>query len=290
MEISVSVHVYSLQERIATQWLYLPNSACPPRPPNGLRELKTQEDVNKLSDCTNITDDVLLGSENCNEESTIRSLSPTNHIRVIIGKLKMSCLSNLAMLTLDGFDNVVQLGGLEIDSNFALRRITAFGKLTQINGPLVVTNNVNLVTIDGFEGLTEVRDYVQIDRNWNLTSLSGLEQLKRITGDNLSGGYFALSVVNNFELRALDGFRNLKTINEGTVHIEGNRKLCFAGYPTWKYGAYKIRPQSGALDKGIDWRTMLFTNKTRLWKWMSGSIPTLLIQKNGDSGDCGRYL
>lgn len=246
-------------------------------------ELKNQEDIENLVGRTDIKGDVLIGSEICNKQSPITSLSSMSSVRNITGKLKVSCLPMLA--SLDGFDNVVHLGGLEIDSNVALKRIEAFNKLTQLSGSLVVTNNVNLVTIAGFNALTEVRDYVQIDRNWNLTSLTGLKQLGQITGKSLSGGYFALSVANNFRLESLEGFRSLKTVSEGTVHIEGNRRLCFAGYPIWNYGEYKLRPQN-ALDKGIDWRTILFTNQTRLWKWTSGSIPTLLIQHNGDLGEC----
>lgn len=272
---------------IATAELSFSNSACQVSSQNIPLQLRSQQDVNALRDCTIIPTDVLLGSSNCNEPSTISSLADASRITTITGKLKVSCLSTLSQL--DGLSSLTQLGGLEIDSNFALRKIATFPQLSRLDGPFIVTNNVNLVTIAGFDMLTTVRDYVQIDRNWNLTSLSGLERLHQINGESLLGGYFALSLVYNFRLDTLLGFRRLTVISEGTVHIEGNRALCFAGYPTWEYGHYKIRPQSGALDKGIDWRTRIMTSNTRLWRWEPGNIPTLLIQKNGENEDCGKH-
>ena len=280
------VSSYSTRECVRTLTHLVSTSDCPTTFSNKSLQLKSQQDVDQLTDCTRIETDVLLGSSNCDQPSLISSLASLESITSISGYLKISCLSNLTRV--DGFDSLTHVKGLEIDSNMVLKTIKAFPSLSTLEGALVVTNNVNLTTIAGFEILSKVTGHVQIDRNGRLTSLSGLTRLQQIEGKSLSG-YFALSIVNNFILPTLDGFQSLTRIAKGTVHIEGNRNLCYAGYPVWAYGKYKSRPKSGAYDKGIDWRTRLFTSNTKLWRWVSGNIPTLLVQNNGDTGDCGMY-
>ena len=91
-----------------------------------------------------------------------------------------------------------------------------------------MSQNVKLLSIRGLTSLGVVGGYVAVQRNVALTSLDGLRQLSELNGEELLSGH-ALSVTYNTQLESLSGFENIRNISYGTVHIEGNTALCYAG-------------------------------------------------------------
>ena len=156
---------------------------------------------------------------------------------------------------------------------------------------MVIAQNPKLQTVSGFNQLSTIDGYLEIDRNTALTSVSGLRGLTTIQGNKLVSGH-ALSVIYNTGLTSLAGFQSLTTVSYGTVRIEGNRALCYAGYPQWGEGEFVVRTGSTTEDKGIDWRTLLLPGINEwqyTWGVVGGGYPTLLIQNNALSGSCGEY-
>ncbi len=153
-------------------------------------------------------------------------------------------------------------------------------------GSLEISQNGNLTVVSGFGSLTVVEGYLQVDHNRLLHQLDGLGAVVDIRGSELVAGH-ALNILYNPILPDLRWLRNLTQIGFGTVHIEGNAVLCYAGYPQWGAGIYSPRPPGG--DKGIDWRTLLQGVPDWQYTWgdVGGGYPTLVIQNNAAYEDCG---
>lgn len=170
-----------------------------------------------------------------------------------------------------------------------LRSIEGFGGLESV-GNVEISQNGNLTRIGGFSSLRSVQGYLQIDRNQRLSNLDGLTGVTTIGGASLVSGH-ALLVLYNPILLDLSWLRNLTPIGFGTVHIEGNLLLCYAGYPQWAVGEFNARPPSG--DKGIDWRTLLSV-RVPPWQYSwgveGGGYPTLVIQNNAPYNECGKSI
>ena len=197
----------------------------------------------------------------CSDLEEIRGL---NALTAIAGTLRI--YYNEQMHTIDGFEALKSVGNLEI------------------------SQNGNLTKIGGFSSLVSIEGYLQIDHNRKLVDLDGLSSLSEISGTTLVAGH-ALNVLYNPALLDLRWLRNLSRIEFGTVHIEGNLQLCYAGYPQWAVGEYRSRPPSG--DRGIDWRTILGVGVPRWqysWGGEGGGYPTLVIENNAAYGDCGKLI
>ena len=155
---------------------------------------------------------------------------------------------------------------------------------------LQIAQNSKLSRVTGFSGLSTISGYLEIDRNPALYDISGFRSLQTIQGAEVILGH-ALTLTYNTNLTDLSGFSSLSSIQLGTVHIEGNTRLCYAGYPQWRVGSYPVRPEVvGGVDVGIDWRSRLADNVPiwqYTWRVVDGGYPTLLIQNNAPSGDCG---
>ncbi len=206
----------------------------------------------------------------------------------IQGSLEVLCCSQLADLT--GLNSLRSItGSIVVYYNLNLQTITGFSALGTIGASLEVSQNRNLATISGFQMLTNIGGYLLLERNIALTNIDGFMNLETIRGADLLAGH-ALNLLYNTALTELRGFRDLDTIVYGTVHIEGNTKLCYAGYPQWDgEGSYPDRLPVGYGDMGIDWRTKL--NSSFQWQYTWGvegaGYPTLVIQNNADSSSCG---
>jgi hypothetical protein len=162
--------------------------------------------------------------------------------------------------------------------------------LTNINGLILATvgnieisQNPNLQSISGFQYLNQITGYLSINYNPSLTSITGFTQLTSVLGGQLVNDQ-AITLLYNAALNDISGFRALSTIDYGTLHIEGNTNLCYAGYPKWTYGSYGRRYSTG--DKGIDWRSKLSSTNSRQFTWGINGVPTLVIQNNGNLTTC----
>lgn len=156
-----------------------------------------------------------------------------------------------------------------------------------------ISQHPKLQRVTGFTNLALISGYLEIDRNPILYDLDGFRSLRTIQGAEVILGH-ALILTYNTNLTSLSGFGGLLEILYGTVHIEGNTRLCYAGYPQWSVGSYPLRPEVvGGVDVGIDWRTKLGENISSwyyTWNVAGGGYPTLLIQNNSPLSNCGECV
>lgn len=243
----------------------------------------TQADIDALSNCTSLPT-LTVGLRDCSVECGVTNLSSLRRLKTIAGDLTIQCCASLTALS--GLDALTGVGGSLV--LYFNQNLTTFGglpMLTRVNRSVEISQNVQLATVSAFASLQTIGGSLLIANNPALTSVGGFAALQTIKGEELEAAGHALSVLYNTALTDLSGFAGLVNVTFGTVHIEGNTKLCFAGYPTWAGdSAYLPRLVDG--DRGIDWRQKL---KGPQWQftWNISGIPTLVIQQNGIS--CGEF-
>ena len=219
----------------------------------------------------------------CSQDCTITNLDNLNSISAINGDFVIQCCNQLLSTpSLPSLKNV--LGSVRIYRNSQLVNIGALSGLIEA-GNVEIYHNPSLISITGFGSLSIVNGYISIGYNPRLTRISGFDALVIIKGEKLANDH-GLIMIYNPVLASISGFHSLATIAIGTVHIEGNTMLCYAGYPTWSYGGYSSRYSVG--DKGIDWRNLI--GSTWQFTWAVGVVPSLLIRDNGNESTCGKYM
>lgn len=244
----------------------------------------TEDKLTALSSCTTITGDLIVGQRDCSAVCSVANFNMLSSLQEIQGSIVMQCCDSLQDIT--GFDQLHTIAGsLVVYYNQNLQRISGFRTLRNVTN-VEISENENLQTISGFGQLNVIKGYLQIDRNTALLDLEGFSALRVLGGETLVLGH-AVTILYNTNLTTLAGLRSLNNINYGTVHIEGNIRLCYAGYPQWTVGSYPARPPEG--DRGIDWRTKLNMSSVPIWQysWNFGGFPTLVVQNNANYNSCG---
>jgi hypothetical protein len=231
-----------------------------------------------------------IGHSDCSTPCTVTGFSPLQRVTSISGALSIQCCNTVGDIS--GFSALTKLGSLLVYYNSELVSISGFASLTEVPGGVTISQNLRLARITGFTSLRAIDGYLSIERNAVLTDLSGLRLLSMLNGMVLLSGH-ALTITYNLRLADLSALANLRNITYGTVHIEGNTALCYAGYPTWQQGAYPVRPHPSAAgaDVGIDWRTRLSGVEPwqSTWGVSGGGYPTLFIQNNAAPGNCSKH-
>lgn len=238
--------------------------------------------------CSIISGDLIIGSPQPQPLCAITTLSPITSIIEIQGSLVIQNCSTLTDIA--DFQSLVNVtGSISIYFNQNLTTVSGFTSLRNVTN-LQIAQNPKLSRVTGFSSLSMISGYLEIDRNSALYDISGFRSLQTIQGAVVILGH-ALTLTYNTNLTSLSGFTSLSSIQLGTVHIEGNTRLCYAGYPQWRMGSYPVRPEVlGGVDVGIDWRSRLDDNVPNwqyTWRVPDGGYPTLLIQNNAPSSDCG---
>ena len=243
----------------------------------------TEEDLQQFIQCQTIEGDLVIGVNDCSQECTITNLGNLNTINVINGDFVIQCCNQLTNTpTLSSLKTV--LGSVRMYRNSQLINIGSLSGLTTVEN-VEIYHNPSLISITGFGSLVIVNGYISVGYNPHLTEISGFDALITIKGEKLANDH-GLIIIYNPVLVSISGFHSLVSIAIGTVHIEGNTMLCYAGYPTWNYGGYGDRYSTG--DKGIDWRKLI--GNTWQFTWDVGMVPSLLIRDNGNESTCGKYL
>lgn len=248
--------------------------------------------MSSLAGCDIVSGDLILGYRDCQVPCTVGGLSDLADVEEIRGSLAILCCSQL--VDLDGLGSLESItGSITIYFNQQLETITGFGDLESIGGSLEVSQNRALEQISGFSQLTNIDGYFLLDHNAALTNMDGFSSLQTIGGNEVLAGH-ALNVLYNTALTDLRGFQSLEGIGFGTVHIEGNTMLCYAGYPQWSgEESYPARHPTGYGDLGVDWRTKVNTSSNPTWQYTwgveGGGYPTLVIQNNAEDSNCGEY-
>ena len=241
-----------------------------------------QFDIDNLANCTALPS-LTIGIRDCSVGCNVTSLSSLRNLQTIYGSLTIQCCGSLSAV--GGVDQLTSVGGsLVLYYNQNLATLGGFSKLIRVNGSVEISQNVQLETVSAFARLQTIGGNLLIANNPALTNISGFAALQVIKGEELAAGN-ALNILYNGALADLRGLSALVNVSFGTVHIEGNTRLCYAGYPLWT-GENVYLPRSLGGDKGIDWRQKL---KGPQWQftWNIIGIPTLVIQQNGIS--CGEF-
>ena len=248
--------------------------------------LLTESDLQKFEQCQTVNGDLVLGVRDCSRECTIASLASLGSIRTVTGDFVIQCCNALSGIPL--LPTLIEVKGqVRIFYNSKLLNIGGFSALAKV-GNVVVSQNPALLSITGFGSLVQASGYVSIENNPLLTGITGFTSLVTISGEKLVNNH-GLAILYNPVLTDISGFRSLNGISFGTVHIEGNKQLCYAGYPLWNYGSYSNRYSTG--DKGIDWRSILSITWQFSWEsFPTNGVPSLVIQDNGNETICGMYV
>ena len=246
--------------------------------------------LNSFDGCTTRQGDLLIGSRDCSQQCEVTSLNSLGRLQTIQGSLIISCCPNL--ITIDGLNDLRTVDSIDLYFNTNLTTISGFATIVTVGSYVRISQNPSLVTLSGFSALLSIGSYLEIDRNPALTTVAGLNSISSIRGNNLLSGN-ALTIVYNPALIDLSFLATLTRITYGTVRIEGNTALCYAGYPQWGGdGQFNGKTGSASDDQGLDWRPYLTTsNNPWQYTWgVDGGYPTLVIQNNAPPGSCGEFL
>ena len=272
--------------------MFLAGVTCPA--PEGVitDDTQLQEFLEKSTGCTVYSGNVMIGYQNCSIPCDITSFSFFDGISILNGSLSIQCCHRIT--DMNDFPLLMNvLGSVIVYYNRELRTISGFPELLNIQGSITISQNPKLTTIRGLNRLGTIGGYLAIEFNPLMTDFEGLNQLSTISGRELQSGH-ALNILYNTNLASLGSLSSLAMILYGTVHIEGNTALCYAGYPIWNFGSYPLRLGSSisGVDKGIDWRTKLSRVNSWQYTWEieGGGYPTLLIQNNAPTGSCCKFI
>lgn len=231
-----------------------------------------------------ITGDVVLGYGKCEQACLIEDLGAFIQVKRIVGSLTIQCCNSLTDIA--GFNSLEEVvGTVTVYYNQELQAISGLGFLQKVTN-IVISQNPKLESVTGMESMATVDGYLALERNPILSNIIGFDSITVINGKQLLSGH-SLILLYNTALTDLKAFKTVATISDGTVHIEGNSNLCYAGYPRWNYGSYNSRYSSG--DMGIDWRSKLSAVPQWQFTWGMTGVPTLIIQDNGNQTTCGEH-
>ncbi|MTH15119.1 T9SS type B sorting domain-containing protein [Flavobacterium sp. LC2016-01] len=179
--------------------------------------LKTISGFDKLLEVNNF---------NIGESPNLSQLTGFNTLKTINGSFNVTNngLSNL-LSTVNGFNALEVIGNqFSVGSN-SLVSIQGFKNLKKIGGHCYISafgiNSPLLKTIPEFESLEIIGSGLTLEQN-GIINLSSFNNLKSIGTISPLVGW--LIIMNNKELKSIDGFNNLKSI-AGVTEITDNKKL-----------------------------------------------------------------
>ncbi len=159
--------------------------------------LQSQSEVN---DFGNENYEIITGSLIIIGDSVV-DLGPLSSLQKIGNQLGIGCEN---LLTLEGLENIQEVGSLTLNGNDALETTDDLESLVIIADNILVIGNFSLESLSGFRNIKELNGYFQLFGNQNLVSLDGLQNMERI------GDYFRIQ--NNRSLENIDALANLKDI------------------------------------------------------------------------------
>jgi len=125
-------------------------------------------------------------------------------------------IQNTDITNVDGFSELVSIGGnLIISNNAALSNIIGFVML-ETASYFSITDNANLINIEGFNALTTIDNSFNIGSNESLTTISGFNSLNEVGNNNSSNcgsNCDVFAIEQNPNLTAINGFDALQTVN-----------------------------------------------------------------------------
>lgn len=199
--------------------------------------ISDNSELSSLTGLENVT--VINGELSISYNHSLTSLIGLENITSI--DLALILHQNHGLTSLQGLDNLTSIGnglklwgsiyetvGLQITSNLALLTINGLENLTALKGDLVISNNNNLPNLEGLENITAINGHLNIRKNAKLNSLKGL--------NNLTSILYNLSTSSSFEIDSLSDLENLSSIGNnlllqetGITSLNGLEKLNSVG-------------------------------------------------------------
>jgi len=171
---------------------------------NGNYLIETQSDFEQLKDFKAVTGNLKI--DGTSQYGTFRSLRGLEGIETVGGCLILE--NNLFLKTLDGINNLTDVGSISLWGNDALTNLEGLSsELTSLEGGLRIANNDRLTNLSALENITSIGGNLEIDRNIALANLSGLGNITYVGGDLYIGGNDALANLNglNSQLTSIGG-------------------------------------------------------------------------------------
>lgn len=108
-------------------------------------------------------------------------------------------ISNIALTSISGFNNLLRSGGIYIELNAALTSISGFSNLKTING-LTLIRNLSLQTISGFAVVDSIYGNLFLDNNHSLTAFNAFPNLKQVSNTMAFINAYVLTTINPMPL------------------------------------------------------------------------------------------
>ncbi len=176
---------------------------------NGDYCIENQKDVELLSDFSEVTGNLFVGTDNISMGSyTINSLADLENITKVRGDLTI--LGNMRLLNLEGLHNLTFIGGsLGIRYN-GLLNLNSLSDLTSVGANISIYSNRDLNSLDGLNNIDKIPGSLRLEHNYNLTSIKALSNITSIEND--------VSIYANDKLPDLDGLNNITSVG-GDLNI-----------------------------------------------------------------------
>jgi hypothetical protein len=213
---------------------------------NGGIGLYTQEDVDDFAKCgyTSIEGTLFISDEAPvgNVGSVIKDLRGLSSLTYVSGDILIRDAEGIT--SLDGLDNIESCGSLEIvkcinltntdglrklkpkggvyiQYNFKLERLSGFHFDNNSTTGIVISFCPLIKDIDVFKGVTKSHAVIIVG-NSSLENIEGLRDVKVIGENNITTSFEVLEIRNNDRLESLDPLGNVTTIDYGGIEIENN--------------------------------------------------------------------
>ncbi len=144
----------------------------------------------------------------------ITNLNGLSSLTSIGGRLTI--ISNSALTTLSGLENLGAVGSLWISTNASLANLAGLNGLNSVPGFVTIDHNPLLTNLSGLDGVTSIGGYLFISANSSLSTIAGLEGVTTIGGN--------LTISLNNVLANVDGLAYLSHVG-GKLQIYSNPLL-----------------------------------------------------------------
>ena len=148
---------------------------------------------------------------------------------------------NINLVSLNGFQNLVTIGWIDVSDNSKLREISGFSSVVKIAdrpdipgrltirqndmlsvlhgfsalttaGDIRIVNNNRLSILDGFSSLTKIYGYLELSGNGSLSDIATFKNLTTIAGFSTFIPKSGLIISNNSSLRSFPGLASLEIV------------------------------------------------------------------------------
>jgi len=206
---------------------------------NGDVTLLTQQGVELfgLFGYSKISGDLLIGE---NFQSTnITNLDLLTSIESVVGKLRI--VGNPVLTSLEGLNNLNDVGSLEMIVNIELENLLGLRGLSNVGDVISIQMCHSLINLEGLNGITHINNSLIVSANSSLQNLKGLENVSSISPEgsvmfqsnsslqSITDLYIQTNEIKHFEINGnpllsdINIFSNIERI--GNLSIVGDNMI-----------------------------------------------------------------